>query len=100
MRLFEYNFRLKAYLQSRADIPFRFGNYRAKAFNIRNTMGDSVSLVVGDERDVPYVIPLERGFRHYHSGRMITKHKGWLARATRDFAEMIAKEEGGVVSYD
>lgn len=95
MRLFEFNFRLKAYLSDRARVPYRTGNLMVNGFHVKNTAGNTVSLVIGDARQVPYAIFLERGFRHYRTGRMITKHKGWASRGTIEFAKKLARELGG-----
>lgn len=100
MRLFEFNYRLKAYLSDRERVPYRTGNLMTHGFNVMNTSGNTVSLVIGDARQVPYAIFLERGFRHYRSGNMVTKHKGWASRGAMEFAEQLARELGGVVTYD
>lgn len=100
MRLFEFNHRLKHYLQNHPHIPYDTGNLKANAFSVRNTMGNSVSLIAGDARQVPYFIHLEKSFRHYLSGKMVTKHKGWLARTTREFAHELAQELGGTITIE
>lgn len=100
MRLFEYNYRLKAYLSASGRVPYNTGNLQANGFNIVQNLGaKTVALRIGGQQ-APYAPLLETGFTHYRSGRFVSKHKGWVSRGAREFAQIVADELGGSVTYD
>lgn len=97
MRLFEYAHRLKDYLTEPGRVPYDTGNLAEHGFKVTTLGIKEVALVMGDPVQVPYAINLEEGFRHYITGQMVTKHKGWASRGAREYADILAKELGGVV---
>lgn len=99
MQLLEYNYRLKEYLSADGRVPYKFGNLQQYGFHVENMAPNMVGLRIGDDRQVPYASWLETGWTHYISGQFITKHKGWATRGSLEFAEIIAQEEGGMVTY-
>ena len=99
MRILEYSYRLMAYLQQDGVVPKDTGNLQERGFSVQPDGMYSVKTVIGGV-EAPYAPLLEQGFTHYITGRPVTKHKGWATRGARTFAEQLAKEIGGVVTYD
>lgn len=97
MRIFEYAHRLKDYLTEDGRVPYDTGNLQKNGFRIATVGANQVALIMGDARQVPYAIYLETGFRHYITGKMVTKHKGWASRGAVEFAQQLAQELGGVL---
>lgn len=46
-------------------------------------------LVIFNTRGVRYLIPQERGFKHYRSGKMVTVNKGFVSVKTAGKLEML-----------
>ena len=59
-----------------AYIPFKSGFMFANVLRMSET--DVKQSAIYDGNIVPYLFPQENGFKHYLTGKMITKNKGFI----------------------
>jgi hypothetical protein len=72
---------------------FNMTNHGASFFETEYEMR-----AVYNDNEVPYIEPQEEGFRHWISGKMITKNKGFISvRATGKINRIIASEQMGLL---
>jgi hypothetical protein len=80
-----------------AYIPFKSGFMFANVLRMEET--DTRRSAIYDGNIVPYLFPQENGFKHYLSGKMITKNKGFIKDKTTSALDMFYnnKERQGVL---